>query len=62
MAIIIIVRKVVIITIVIGALGTLSRNYERCLDGLEVRQLISLLQKTWILGTAKVIISRTLDT
>ena len=55
------VRKVVIIPIVIGALGTLSRNFKKYVEGLEMRQLTSLLQKTCILGTAE-IIRRTLDT
>ena len=49
------VRKVVIIPIVIGALGTLSRNFKTYVEGLEMRQLTSLLQKTCILGKAKVI-------
>ena len=55
------VRKVVTTLIVIGALGTLSRNFKRCVEGLEMGQLTSLLQKTCILGTAK-IIRRALDT
>ena len=45
------VRKVVIIPIVIGALGTLSRNFKKYVEGLEMRQLTSLLQKSCILGT-----------
>ena len=55
------VRKVVIKPIVIGALGTLSRNFKKYVEGFEMRQLTSLLQKTCILGTAE-IIRRTLDT
>ena len=55
------VKKVVIIPIVVGALGTLSRNFKKYVEGLEMRQLTSLLQKTCILGTVK-IIRRTLDT
>ena len=55
------VRKVVIIPIVIGALGTLRGNFKRCVERPEMRQLTSLLQKTCILGTAKVI-RRRLDT
>ena len=55
------VGNVVIIPIVVGALGTLSRNFKTYVEGLEMRQLTSLLQKTCILGTVK-IIRRTLDT
>ena len=55
------VRKVVIIPIIIGALGTLSKNFKRYVEQLEMGQMTSLLQKTCVLGTAK-IIRRTLDT
>ena len=48
------VRKVVIIQTVIGALGTLSRHFKRDAEGHEMGQLMSLLQKTCIRGTAKI--------
>ena len=53
------VRKVVIIPIIIGA--TLSKNFKRYVEQLEMGQMTSLLQKTCVLGTAK-IIRRALDT
>ena len=49
------------IPIIIGALGTLSKNFKRYVEQLEMGQMTSLLQKTCVLGTAK-IIRRTLDT
>ena len=55
------VRKVVIIPIIIGALGTLSKNFKRYVEQLEMGQMTSLLQKTCVLGTAK-ITRRTLET
>ena len=55
------VRKVVIIPIIIGALGTLSKNFKRYVEQLEMGQMTSLLQKICVLGTTK-IIRRTLDT
>ena len=55
------VRKVVIIPIIIAALGTLSKNFKGYIEELEMRPMTSLLQKTYVLGTAKVI-RRTLDT
>ena len=50
-----------IISIIIGAPGTLSKNFKRYVEQLEMGEMTSLLQKTCILGTAK-IIRRTLDT
>ena len=55
------VRKVVTISVIIGVLGTLSKNFKKYVEQLEMRQLPSLLQKTCVLGTAK-ILRRTLDT
>ena len=49
------------IPIIIGALGTLSKNFKRYVEQLEMGQMTALLQKTCVLGTAK-IIRRTLDT
>ena len=40
------IRKVVIIPIIIGALGTLSKNFKRYDEQLEMGQMTSLLQKT----------------
>ena len=54
-------RKVVVIPIIIGALGMLSKHFKRYVEQLEMGQMTSLLQKTCVLGTTK-IIRRTLDT
>ena len=48
------VRKVVKLPIVIGALGTLCKKFKKQIEGIEMRQESSL-QKTLILGTAKII-------
>ena len=49
------VRKVVITPIIIGALATLSKNFKGYIEELEMRHMTSLLQKTCVLGAAKVI-------
>ena len=54
-------KKVTIVPIVIGALGTLSKDVCSWMDKIEMREKTDLLQKACLLGTAK-IIRRTLDT
>ena len=54
-------RKLVIIPIVIVSLGTLSGHFKGYVEGLEMRQLTSLLKKSCIFGTVKVM-RRRLDT
>ena len=53
-------KEVTIVPIVIGALGTLSKNVCSWMDKIEMREKTDLLQKACLLGTAK-IIRRTLD-
>ena len=50
-----------IVPIVIGALGTLSKDVCSWMDKIEMREKTDLLQKACLLGTAK-IIRRTLGT
>ena len=54
-------KEVTIVPIVIGALGTLSKNFCSWMDKIGMREKTDLLQKACLLGTAKVI-RRTLDT
>ena len=54
-------KKVTIVPIVIGALGTLSKNFCNWMDKIEAREKTDLLQKVCLLGTAK-IIRKTVDT
>ena len=61
MAILWSVRTVLLIPIIIGAFGTLNKNFKRYVEELEIMQMTSLLQKTCVLGTAKVI-RKVLDT
>ena len=53
-------RKMWIIPIIIGALGTLSRNFKSWASKIDVYDRVDLMQKACVLGTAK-IIRRVLD-
>ena len=44
------VRRVVIIPIIVGALGTLNKKFEKFVKQLEIRQMTSILQKTCVRG------------
>ena len=55
------VKEVTIVPLIIGALGTIGKNFERWLKKIEIECSIELLQKACLLGTAK-IIRKLLDT
>ena len=48
-------RKIEIIPIVIGALGAISRKLDKWIEKLDVHIRIELLQKTALLGTARIL-------
>ena len=48
-------RKIEIIPIVIGALGAISRKLDKWIEKLDVQIRIELLQKTALLGTARIL-------
>ena len=48
-------KKVVIIPIVIGALGTVTKNIKENLEKMEIKCEVNLLQKATLLGTARII-------
>ena len=47
-------RKICIIPIINGALGTLSRNFKFWASKIEVYDHVDLMQKASVLGTAKI--------
>ena len=55
------VKEVTIVPLIIGALGTIGKNFEGWLKKIEIECSIELLQKACLLGTAK-IIRKVLDT
>ena len=48
-------RNVCVVPIVIGALGTLSKNFSSWAAKIEVEEKIDLMQKACVLGTTKII-------
>ena len=48
-------RKIEIIAIVISALGAISRKLDKWIEKLDVQIRIELLQKTALLGTARIL-------
>ena len=48
-------RNVCVVPIVIGALGTLSKNFSSWAEKIEVEEKIDVMQKACVLGTAKII-------
>ena len=48
-------RNVCVVPIVIGALGTLSKNFSSWAAKIEVEEKIDMMQKACVLGTAKII-------
>ena len=48
-------REVKVVPVVVGALGTISRNLKGYLKNLGLKSNIELLQKATLLGTAKVL-------
>ena len=49
------VEKVVSLPIVIGALGTVAGNVQRNLEKLEINLSVDVVQKTGLLGTARIL-------
>ena len=48
-------RTVQVVPIVVGSLGSVTRNLDKWLGKLNVKISISLLQKTTLLGTARIL-------
>ena len=48
-------RKVEVIPVVIGALGTVTKHFEKWIEKLDLDLTIEALQKLCLLGTAKII-------
>ena len=48
-------RKVEVIPVVIGALGTVHSNLEAWLEKIESKEYFSILQKKCLLGTARIL-------
>ena len=48
-------RKVFVIPVVIGALGTLSKDFGSWAAKIQVAEKIDMIQKVCVLGTAKII-------
>ena len=49
------VRTVQVVPIVVGSLGSVTKNLDKWLGKLNVKISISLLQKTTLLGTARIL-------
>ena len=48
-------RKVEVIPVVIGALGTVTKHFEKWIEKLDLDLTIEALQKPRLLGTARII-------
>ena len=48
-------RKVGVIPVVIGALGTVTKHFEKWIEKLDLNFTIKALQKPYLLGTVKII-------
>ena len=48
-------RTVQVIPIVVRSLGSMTKNLDNWLEKLDIRISISLLQKTTLLGTARIL-------
>ena len=48
-------RTVQVVPIVVGSLGSVTKNLDKWLGKLDVKNGISLLQKTTLLGTARIL-------
>ena len=49
-------RKIKVIPVVIGALGTVTRHFEKSIEKLDLDLTIEALQKPSLLGTARIIL------
>ena len=48
-------KKVDVIPVVIGALGTVTKNFDKWLERLELDLTVEMLQRQCLLGTARII-------
>ena len=48
-------RKVIVVPVVIGALGTVSVNFKEYMNRIGVNVRLEVIQKTALLGTAKIL-------
>ena len=48
-------KKVVVIPIVVGALGTIRIKFEKYIESVEIEIRIEYVQKSALLGTARII-------
>ena len=48
-------RKVIVVPVVIGALGTVSVNFKEYMKRIGVNVRLEVIQKTALLGTAKIL-------
>ena len=48
-------NKVTVIPVVIGALGVISDKFERYMEKLDVKIAMEIIQKTALLGTARIL-------
>ena len=54
-------RRTEVIPVVVGALGSISKKLKKCIDELRINISKALLQKTTLLGTARIYIKEVLD-
>ena len=54
-------QEIIIIPVIIGTLGTVSKNFEKWLRKLDIMVNFSILEKAGLLGSARVI-RKVLDT
>ena len=48
-------RKVIVVLVVIGALGTVSVNFKKYMKQIGVKGSLDVIQKTALLGAAKIL-------
>ena len=48
-------RKVIVVPVVIRALGAVSVNFKEYMKGIGVKVRLEVIQKTTLLGTAKIL-------
>ena len=48
-------RKVIVVPVVIGALGSVSVNFKEYMKRFSVKVRLEVIQKTALLGTAKIL-------
>ena len=49
------VRKVIVVPVVIGVLGAVSVNFKKCIRQIGVKVSLEVMEKTALLGTAKIL-------